>query len=160
MEGDSYPISHIRCPLILSLIITGHYDRMRSILESVYESFPQATLQIFLLMRNIEGDITVYFSLVIAVLNTFRNIYIIYRGALSNDETLFQHITRIFQVGVGHIPHIALIREGRATEVIDFSETPSELFIAQEFMGLQKVFDAMIVGKGNVSFQTDFFYAL
>ena len=102
-------------------------------------------------MRGIEGNITVYFSLILAILNTFRNGYIIYRGAQANDETIFQHIVRIFQVGVGHIPHIALIREGKAGDLVDFSETPSELFVSKDFQGLQKLFNAMIDGKGAVS---------
>ena len=44
-----------------------------------------------------------------------------------------------------------MIREGKAKgELVDFSETSSELFLEKNFIGLKKVFDAMVEGKATV----------
>ena len=43
-----------------------------------------------------------------------------------------------------------------AEQLVDFSETPSELFVSKDFQGLQKLFNAMIDGKGAVSVMLSF----
>ena len=125
----------------------GHYDRVRQLFESLFESVPQACLQVLLVWRGIdqESEWILYASVVIAVLNAFRNLFKVYTGARDNDEYIYDYIKRTLSVGVGHIPHIPAIREGEGV-AFDFSEALPELLIGGDCDGLRLISNAIITG--------------
>ena len=111
------------------------------------------SLQFLLILRVAEGvgggsNLTqIYFSIAISICSILYNLYRIRDGAKNTKKRILAYVTEILQVGVGHIPHIAAIREGKL-KMADFSSVPARLLLENEGYGLKRIFNAIDDGKG------------
>ena len=116
-----------------------------------FSSYEKITLQLFLAFRSgsREGGSNlnqIYFSTALSMVSVGYNIYRVRDGARKSQKRVLEYVVEILQVGVGHIPHIAGIREGKL-KVADFSTVPAKLLMENEAHGLKRIFDAMEDGK-------------
>ena len=116
-----------------------------------FSSYEKITLQLFLAFRSggREGgsNLTqIYFSTALSMVSVGYNIYRVRDGARKSKKRVLEYVVEILQVGVGHIPHIAGIREGKL-KVADFSAVPAKLLMENGAHGLKRIFDAMEDGK-------------
>ena len=110
----------------------------------------QIALQLLLALTFAQGGDAnmgqIYFSIVLSIISISSNIVRILRGARKSKSSILQYIVEILQVGVGHIPYIAGIRDGHLTEA-DFSSVPGELLMEEDGYGLRRIFEAMEDGR-------------
>ena len=121
--------------------------------ESFFEAPPQASLQFALAIMTAaiygagEGMEEKYLSIAISVVSMVSNFLSILDGARKSEEPVATYVEEVLRVGVGHIPHIAAIRDGKL-EQADFSNVPEKLLLEDGGQGLKRIFDAM--GDGDM----------
>ena len=128
-------------------------DRLRQLFESFSEAPLQASLQFALAIMSTavtgssEDLQEKYLSIGISVLSMGSNFIGIIDGAKRSEEPVATYVAEVLSVGVGHIPHIVGIREGRLEEA-DFSQVPEKLLLEDGGQGLKRIFDAF--GDGGM----------
>ena len=127
-------------------------DRLRQLFESFFEAPPQASLQFALAIMSAaiygaaEDVQEKYFSIAISLLSMCSNFLGILDGAKKSEEPIAVYVEEVLRVGVGHIPHIAAIRDGRLEEA-DYSNVSEKLLLEGGGQGLKRIFDA--IGDGE-----------